>query len=130
MASGAAGAERRDVVVVDDDDAVRLALCLSLKARGYTVRDFGSVTEFLDALEPATTGCLVLDVKMPDMDSIAVQAALAERSVDLPVIFVSGRRHLPDGLREATPTLAAVLEKPFAPSLLADTIAELFAAEP
>ncbi len=128
MASAAAA--RRDVVVVDDDDAVRLALCLSLKAKGYAVRDFGSVTEFLDALEPETTGCLVLDVKMPDMDCLAVQAALAERGVDLPVIFVSGRRHLPDGLREATPRLAAVLEKPFAPGLLADTIAELFASDP
>ena len=78
------------VFLVDDDRAARSGLARLLRAAGYPVREFASANEFLDALEPDVSGCvLVLDARMPGLSGEELQAELEARDVDLPIIVVT-----------------------------------------
>lgn len=77
--------------IVDDDAAVRDALAMLLDVAGYHVAAFPDANSFLAACTPDTSGCLILDVKMPGMDGPALQEELAHRGMTLPVIFLSGQ---------------------------------------
>jgi FixJ family two-component response regulator len=79
------------VFVVDDDDAVRRALCRLIGSAGYRVQGFGSAAEFL-RVRPCMDGvaCLVLDVQMPELDGLELQGALNAANAPLPIIFLTG----------------------------------------
>lgn len=78
------------IYLVEDDEAVREALALLISTVGLPVQSFASPTEFLAAFDPHTTGCLVLDVRMPGMSGLQLQELLRERGVDLPVVVITG----------------------------------------
>ena len=75
------------VFVVDDDEAVRKAVSRLLRSAGIAVAIFASPREFLAQYNPATPGCLVLDMAMPDCDGLQLQTALTEKGCILPIIF-------------------------------------------
>jgi FixJ family two-component response regulator len=77
------------VFVVDDDPSARQGLALLLRTAGYDVSAFASADEFVDALGQETSGCLVLDARLPGMSCEELSAKLEERCVDLPIIFVT-----------------------------------------
>ena len=79
------------VFVVDDDDQVRRALTRLIRSAGYRVQGFGSASEFLE-LRPYTDcpACLVLDVRMPDLNGLDLQRELNAASAWLPIIFITG----------------------------------------
>jgi len=77
------------VYVVDDDPDVRDALELLLKLRGHKVSVFDCAEAFLSELPQDASGCLVTDIRMPGMDGLALQQALAERLPHLPVIVLT-----------------------------------------
>ncbi len=77
------------VFVVDDDPSARGGLARLLRTAGHDVRDFASANEFLDALDPKMSGCLVLDARMPGLSGEELQAELKARGVDLPIIVVT-----------------------------------------
>jgi two-component system, LuxR family, response regulator FixJ len=77
------------VYVVDDDRAVRDSLLLLLQLKGFTAEGFPSADAFLDAVRPDRPGCLVLDLRMPGIDGLELQALLNERGVAIPVIIVT-----------------------------------------
>jgi RNA polymerase sigma factor (sigma-70 family) len=77
------------VFIVDDDDAVRDAIGLLLGLRGYATRTFASGTDFLAAIDPEARGCVLLDLRMPDVDGLQVQAELRARGIDLPVVILT-----------------------------------------
>jgi len=77
------------IFVVDDDPSARRGLARLLRAAGHEVFDFAAASEFLDALEPAASGCLVLDVRMPGMSGEELQAELKARDAQLPIIVVT-----------------------------------------
>ena len=83
------------VFLVDDELPVRKAVGRLLRSAGIEVSDFGSPKEFLAVFDPATPGCLVLDVAMPDLNGLELQRALAERGSSLPIIFLTGRADIP-----------------------------------
>ena len=83
------------VFVIDDDDAVRDSLYLQLDSAGFTVKAFPSGEDFLNALQPNTTGCLILDVRMPGMSGPELQAELVRRNINLPIIFLTGYGDIP-----------------------------------
>jgi len=83
------------VFVVDDEEPVRRALARLLRSAGFEPAGFGSPTEFLAAFDPATPGCLVLDVAMPGLNGLELQQALAARGADIPIIFLTGRADIP-----------------------------------
>src|SRR5882724_9863016 len=78
------------VFVVDDDAAVRKAVSRLLRSAGIAVAVFASPTEFLAQYDPATPGCLVLDIAMPGFNGLQLQTALGEKGSTLPIIFLTG----------------------------------------
>jgi FixJ family two-component response regulator len=78
------------VFIVDDEAEFRQALARLLQSAEYDVQTFASSLEFLTAHDPRLPGCLILDLAMPDMDGLQVQAALRESDCNRPIIFLSG----------------------------------------
>jgi FixJ family two-component response regulator len=78
------------VFVVDDDAAVRKAVSRLLRSAGIAVAVFASPREFLAQYDPATPGCLVLDITMPGFNGLELQTALGEKGSILPIIFLTG----------------------------------------
>ncbi len=76
--------------VVDDDAAIRKAVSRLLRSAGIAVAVFACPTEFLVQYDPATPGCLVLDIAMPGFNGLQLQTALGEKGSVLPIIFLTG----------------------------------------
>jgi FixJ family two-component response regulator len=100
------------VYVVDDEPAVRKALWRLLRSAGIEVEAFGSAEDFLGALEAEPAGCAILDVAMPGLDGLSLQAALASRGIDLPVLFLTGRGDIPMSVRAMKSGASDFLTKP------------------
>jgi two-component system response regulator FixJ len=100
------------IYVVDDDDAVRDSLKILLESYQLTVRDFGSVREFLEGLDPVENSCLVLDLHLPAMGGFDVMSTLARRGVPLPVVVITGRSDAQTRARALEAGAVAFLEKP------------------
>ena len=79
------------VHVVDDDASHRVAVCRLLTAMGLQTRGFESAAEFLSAVTPETSGCVVADLRMPGTDGLELQEALARTAAWLPVVFLTGQ---------------------------------------
>ncbi len=77
------------VHVVDDDAAIRDSLALLLGLHGYSVRGYASGEAFLNAVGGAAPGCALIDLRLPGLSGSAVQEALRERGVDLPVVVIT-----------------------------------------
>ena len=87
------------VYVVDDDRDVRLSLSFMLSASEIKTYPFGSGVDFLEALPDLEPGCVLLDIRMPQLDGFQVMAALAERKIDWPVIVMTGHGEIPSAVR-------------------------------
>jgi FixJ family two-component response regulator len=83
------------VHVVDDDELVRTALSNLLRAAGYAVQSHGSAAEFLAAVPKRSPGCLVVDVLMPGLNGLELQAELVRRESAMPVVIVSAHGDVP-----------------------------------
>lgn len=104
----------RDVVhIVDDDDAVRDSLCFLLETAGYEVRPYASAVAFLAEAETVQGGCVVSDVRMPEMDGLELQVALVERGLALPLIFMTGHGDVPVAVQALKAGALDFMEKPF-----------------
>lgn len=114
--------ERSLVSVVDDDESVRESLPDLLNEFGYSARTFSSALEFLasDALEQ--TKCLILDIAMPGMSGIELQAELKRRDKRIPIIFITATRDDTIQARVVEMGAAACLSKPFSDAALLDAL--------
>ncbi|HEY0266634.1 MAG TPA: response regulator [Rhizomicrobium sp.] len=110
------------MLVVDDDRAVLDSLKFVLELEGLQVRTYASGRHLLGDGDLAGADCLVLDVRMPDMDGFAVIAELTAREISLPVIMITAP--LTDALcRQAEAAhVFSLLEKPLAGNVLANNI--------
>lgn len=116
----------RYVYIVDDDDAVRDSLSVLLEAVGHRVRTFGLAREFLDAAPTLPSGCLIVDIRMPEMDGLELQRALTEQALDFVVIVITGHGDVPLAVRAMKAGALDFIEKPFAtPTILASVEAAL-----
>jgi two-component system response regulator FixJ len=106
------------VFVVDDDDAVRQSIAFLLKTAGVTVREFESAGQFLEILPQVNSGCLVTDVRMPEISGIDLLRTVRERNPDLPVIVITGHGDVPLAVEAMKLGAADFLEKPFDDDLL------------
>ena len=112
------------VFLVDDDDAVRDALGLLLDSVGLRTAAFPSAAAFLDQYDPRRPGCLVLDIRMPAMSGMELQTALAEKSVNIPIIFLSGHGNVSMSAKAFRSGAVDFLEKPFDENILLERIHE------
>jgi two-component system response regulator FixJ len=101
------------VHVVDDDEAVRESLSFLLKAAGLAVQTYDSATAFLHGLAKAKSGCVITDVRMPDMSGIDLLRRLKELQVNLPVIVITGHGDVPLAVEAMKSGALDFLEKPF-----------------
>jgi FixJ family two-component response regulator len=100
------------VFVVDDDSSVRKALARLLKSALLHVEVFAGAQEFLERPLPDAPACLILDVRMPGLNGLDLQSALAERNSSLPIIFVSGRGNIAMAVRAMKGGAVDFLTKP------------------
>jgi two-component system response regulator FixJ len=98
--------------VVDDDAAVRDSLRVLLEASGFVVQTHDSARAFLTAATGAA-GCVLTDVRMPEIDGLELQRRLTERGVRLPVIVMTGKGDIPIAVRAMKAGAVDFLEKPF-----------------
>jgi len=101
------------VYIVDDDDAVRDSLAWLLSSVKLPVRAFASAEEFLDALDPVPTGCVLIDVRMPGTSGLQLQEILKDRAANLSVIIVTGHADVPMAIRAMKAGAVDFVEKPF-----------------
>lgn len=110
------------IYVVDDDEAIRRSLSFMLKTSGFAVQSFPGGIPFLKEAAALDQGCVLLDVRMPDMDGLEVQRELRARGIVLPVIIMTG--HGDVGMAVAAMKAGATdfIEKPFEKAALLDAI--------
>ena len=101
------------VFIVDDDPDVRDSLALLLKSSGFQSETFDSATKFLASGGASRQGCLIADIRMPDMDGLALQEELTRRGALLAVIIVTGHGDVPLAVRAMKAGAVDFLEKPF-----------------
>lgn len=116
----------RIVHLVDDDEAIRRSASFMLKTSGFIVQTFVSGSELLKQRELAP-GCILLDVRMPDMDGIEVQRALHARGVTFPVIVMTGHGDIDVAVQAMKHGAVDFIEKPFEKAVLIGAIEEGFA---
>jgi len=117
-----------EVFVVDDDPSVQRALRRLLTTNGLQTRIFCSAEEFLDqgASVPAV-GCLVLDVQMPGLSGMDLQAELQQRGMRLPIVFITGQATVPMSVQAMKQGAVDFLQKPFDGQTLIATIRKAIA---
>jgi two-component system response regulator FixJ len=118
--------DRQVVHVVDDDDALRRSVSFLLKTSGYAVTSWPTGVAFLKEARHVEPGCILLDVRMPEMDGLEVQAALADRGVDMPVIILTGHGDIPMAVTAMRVGAIDFLEKPFEKAALLSSVEQGF----
>lgn len=114
--------EMGPVIVVDDDAAVRHALKFALEIEGFPVRIYDGPKQLLAEVDLPTSGCLILDYRMPEMNGLDLLDCLRKRRVHMPAILMTG--HLSPELRERAVMagVCSVIEKPMSDEALVDSI--------
>ena len=120
-------ADRRVIHIVDDEEAIRRSASFMLKTSGFDVQTWPSGVAFLKEARSAASGCILLDVRMPEMDGLEVQQALIEHGVAMPVIVLTGHGDITIAVRAMKAGAVDFLEKPFEKARLLDAIEEAFA---
>ncbi len=110
------------VFVVDDDISIRESLELLIADAGWQPELFASAQEFLARPRPACPSCLVLDVRLPDLNGLELQKRIAGDRADMPIIFITGRGDIPMTVQAMKAGAVEFLTKPFAPEVLLDAI--------
>jgi len=101
------------VFVVDDDQAMRSSLQWLIESMGMRVETYDSAQAFLDAYYPGRAGCLLLDVRMPGMSGLELQAYLAKREHRIPVIIITGHGDVSMAVKAMKNGAVDFIEKPF-----------------
>lgn len=110
------------VHVIDDDEAVRVSLAFLLEMSDLSARTYASALEFLEVADTLKSGCIVTDVRMPEMSGLDLVRRLKERGVALPVIVITGHGDVPLAVEAMRAGVIDFLEKPFDNSALLSSI--------
>lgn len=118
--------ETRLIHLVDDDEAIRHSASFMLRHAGFRVKTYPDGVAFLEQVEEAEKGCILLDVQMPKMDGLEVQEALNERGVAMPVIVLTGHGDVAVAVRAMKAGAVDFVEKPYAKQTLVDALTRAF----
>lgn len=110
------------IYVVDDDDAVRDSLALLLESAGYSPQCYASGLGLLEEATLSPDSCVVLDVRMPDIDGLELQQRLLSKHPALPIIVMTGHGDVPIAVRAMKQGACDFLEKPFSIEVLLEAI--------
>lgn len=118
--------DRKLIHIVDDEEAIRRSASFMLKTSGFAVETWPSGAAFLKEVRHAAFGCILLDVRMPEIDGLEVQSRLAERGVTMPVIILTGHGDVSIAVRAMKNGAIDFLEKPFEKAALLAAIDAAF----
>ncbi len=117
------------VIVVDDDDAVRLSICELLESVGIASAAFASTRELLDADMLDRPGCMILDVRMPGLSGLDFQSHLAANGILSSIIFLTGHGDIPMTVQAMKAGAIEFLTKPARDQTLLDAVNRAIAAD-
>jgi FixJ family two-component response regulator len=112
------------VFVVDDDVSVRESIEALIRVGGWSAETFASAGEFLARPHTVVPSCLVLDVSLPDLNGLELQARIAADRTDMPIIFITGYGDVPMTVRAMKAGAVEFLTKPFSDDALLRAIAQ------
>ncbi|WP_298609028.1 response regulator [uncultured Thiothrix sp.] len=101
------------VYVVDDDLSIREALSSLIRSVGLAVETYASALEFLAKQHKSKVACLILDIRMPELNGLELQSKLIELGQNLPIIFITGHGDIPMAVRAMKQGALEFLPKPF-----------------
>src|SRR5262249_49602287 len=110
------------IFVVDDDPHIRDGLNVLFQSVGLTSRAFSSPSELLRSKLPDDVGCLILDVRMPELSGLDFQAELAKAQIDTPIIFITGHGDIPMTVKAMKAGAIEFLTKPIREQDLLDAV--------
>jgi two-component system, LuxR family, response regulator FixJ len=106
------------VFIVDDDEAVRESLAALLHSCGFAATAYGSARDFLAACPSTASGCLLADVRMPDMDGLELQEKVGAERPGLAVVIMTGHAEVPIAVRAMKAGAVDFIEKPFSEEVM------------
>jgi len=101
------------VHIVDDDAAMRQALCLLLESEGLHATAYASAEEFLEQISETSRGCILLDVRMPGLSGLELQQYLNKKQIELPIIVMTGYADVSMAVQAMKAGAVDFIEKPF-----------------
>jgi two-component system, LuxR family, response regulator FixJ len=110
------------VHLIDDDEAVRVSLAFVLEMNDLPAKTYASAIEFLQVAHTLTGGCIVTDVRMPEMGGLELVRKLKEARVTLPVIVITGHGDVPLAVEAMRAGVIDFIEKPFEEDMLIRSI--------
>jgi FixJ family two-component response regulator len=110
------------VAIVDDDEAVRVALEGLLRSAGLTARAFESAEKFIESGQQLHTACLITDIRMPGMSGLELQAKLNAEHCRLPIIFITAHGDTQMRMQALRAGAVEFLAKPFNDEALLETV--------
>lgn len=117
------------VLVVDDDESMRVALTYLFRSVNLAVKTFGSAAEFLGFTLPDVASCLVLDIRLPGVNGLEFQDTLAKSGIRIPVIFMTGHGDIPMTVRAMKAGAVDFLPKPFRDQDMLDAVTKALAQD-
>ncbi|MFA5117424.1 MAG: response regulator [Candidatus Omnitrophota bacterium] len=111
------------IYVVDDDASVCRALALLLKSHGFKVETFTRAKDFLAFKHPQAPSCLMLDIRLPDINGLVLQETMVRQGMSIPIIFITGHGDVPKSVKAIKAGAIDFFLKPFTASKLLDAIA-------
>jgi FixJ family two-component response regulator len=115
--------------VVDDDEPMATAMARLVRAAGFNARTYASASALLAEPAPWPPGCIILDVRMPDLSGLDMQKAIAGREDRLPIIFLTGHAEVPDSVRAIQGGAVDFLTKPVEAPVLLDAVMRALAQD-
>ena len=110
------------VHVVDDDDAARDALTFLLSSANFLVHAYESAKTFLNAIPAVEVGCVITDVRMPEINGLELLRRLKSREIGWPVIVITGQADVPVAIEAIKSGAVDFIEKPYDPEVLLDAV--------
>ena len=99
--------------IVDDDESIRTLWRWLMESNGIAVKTFASAADFIEAYRNGAAGCLVLDLKLPGMSGLELQEYLHGRSIEIPIVFVTGHADVPAAVSALKGGAVDFIQKPF-----------------
>jgi two-component system response regulator FixJ len=115
-------ANTETVFIVDDDEAVRLSLSVLLEAEGIRTQAFAAASPFLRAVRSGDRGCVLLDIRLPDMTGLEVLGALAAINPVLPTVIITAFADVPLAVAAMKAGAVDFLEKPYSADALLSAV--------
>jgi FixJ family two-component response regulator len=110
------------VFVVDDDQSMRVALTNLFQSMDFNVEVFSSAAELLESELPNIASCLVLDIRMPGVNGLEFQQALAKAGINVPIVFMTGHGDIPMSVKAMKAGAVDFLQKPFRDQDMLDAV--------